>query len=85
MAINILNRNYYSNTDTWLRVLMCTLLHNLNYKKNSFALLLHKVFIRMHYTFEIPMTPQARRPPALPVVLLSSWPPLPKSSISAWT
>ena len=33
---------------------------------------------------EMPMTPQARRAPAFPVVLLSSWPPFPKSSTSAW-
>ena len=31
-----------------------------------------------------PMTPQAKRPPAFPVALLNSWPPLPKSSMSAW-
>lgn len=33
----------------------------------------------------IPITPQAKRAPALPVVLLSSWPPLPRSSGSACT
>lgn len=32
-----------------------------------------------------PITPQPRRAPALPVVLLSSWPPTPRSSTSAWT
>lgn len=35
--------------------------------------------------FPSPMTPQATRAPALPVVLLSSCPPLPKSSESACT
>lgn len=34
---------------------------------------------------ENPMTPQPMRPPAFPVVLLNSWPPNPKSSISACT
>ena len=34
---------------------------------------------------QIPMTPQANLPPALPVVLLSSCPPFPRSSTSAWT
>jgi len=33
----------------------------------------------------MPITPQARRAPALPVVFDSSWPPWPKSSGSAWT
>ena len=33
----------------------------------------------------MPMTPQANLPPALPVVLLSSCPPFPRSSTSAWT
>lgn len=32
-----------------------------------------------------PITPQPKRAPALPVVLLNSCPPTPKSSISAWT
>jgi hypothetical protein len=32
----------------------------------------------------IPMTPQAGRGPALPVFLLSSWPPFPRSSVPAW-
>ena len=36
------------------------------------------------FYLQMPMTPQARRPPALPVVLLSSWPPWPRSSTSAW-
>ena len=31
------------------------------------------------------MTPHAGRPPALPVVLLCSWPPLPRSSVPACT
>jgi hypothetical protein len=31
------------------------------------------------------MTPQAGRGPALPVFLDSSWPPLPRSSVPAWT
>ncbi|CAH1992665.1 unnamed protein product [Acanthoscelides obtectus] len=34
-------------------------------------------------SFATPMTPQATLAPALPVVLLSSWPPFPKSSGSA--
>jgi len=29
--------------------------------------------------------PQATRPPAFPVARLSSWPPFPRSSGSAWT
>lgn len=33
----------------------------------------------------MPMTPQAGRGPALPVFLLSSFPPLPRSSVPAWT
>lgn len=37
------------------------------------------------YTLAIPITPQPTRAPALPVVLLSSWPPVPKSSGSACT
>ena len=35
--------------------------------------------------WEIPMTPQAGRAPALPVFLLSSFSPLPRSSVPAWT
>ncbi|KAH3683167.1 hypothetical protein WICPIJ_005864 [Wickerhamomyces pijperi] len=31
------------------------------------------------------MTPQAGLPPALPVFKESAWPPLPKSSVPAWT
>ena len=31
------------------------------------------------------MTPHANLPPAFPVVLLNSWPPFPRSSISACT
>lgn len=37
------------------------------------------------YSLQMPMTPQARRAPAFPVDLLSSCPPSPKSSWSAWT
>jgi len=37
------------------------------------------------YTLATPITPQANRPPALPVVLENSWPPFPRSSASAWT
>lgn len=33
--------------------------------------------------FAIPTTPHAERAPAFPVVLLSSWPPFPRSSGSA--
>ena len=33
----------------------------------------------------MPITPHANLPPALPVVLLKSWPPLPRSSMSACT
>lgn len=33
----------------------------------------------------MPMTPQATLAPALPVDLLNSWPPSPRSSGSAWT
>lgn len=32
----------------------------------------------------MPITPQARRPPAFPVFLLSSLPPLPRSSAFSW-
>lgn len=32
-----------------------------------------------------PITPQAGLPPALPVFNESAWPPLPKSSVPAWT
>lgn len=35
--------------------------------------------------WEIPITPQAGRAPALPVFLLSSFSPLPRSSVPAWT
>lgn len=38
-----------------------------------------------HAYWEIPMTPQAGRAPALPVFLLSSLPPWPRSSVPAWT
>lgn len=37
------------------------------------------------YSLQMPMTPQAKRAPALPVDLLNSCPPSPKSSGSAWT
>ncbi len=37
------------------------------------------------FYWAMPMTPQAGRAPALPVVLLSSCPPLPKSSVPACT
>lgn len=37
------------------------------------------------YALAMPMTPQPRRAPALPVVLLNSCPPKPKSSMSACT
>lgn len=37
------------------------------------------------YNFAIPIIPQAIRAPAFPVVRLNSWPPLPRSSGSAWT
>lgn len=32
----------------------------------------------------MPMTPQAKRPPALPVLRLSSLPPFPRSSVFSW-
>ena len=41
-------------------------------------------FFKSNHYLENPITPQARRPPAFPVVLLSSCPPLPRSSTSAW-
>lgn len=37
------------------------------------------------FQLAMPMTPQAGRGPALPVFLLSSFPPLPRSSVPAWT
>ena len=39
----------------------------------------------MFVYLQMPITPQANLPPALPVVLLSSWPPFPRSSTSACT
>ena len=38
-----------------------------------------------HIYAAMPITPQAGRGPALPVFLLSSWPPFPRSSVPAWT
>ena len=37
------------------------------------------------YFLLIPITPQATRPPAFPVVKLNSWPPFPRSSTPSWT
>lgn len=45
----------------------------------------HSPGIQPSLYWVIPMTPQAGRPPALPVFLLSSWPPFPRSSVPACT
>ena len=46
--------------------------------------LAHLVDIGAFYA-AMPMTPHAGRPPALPVFLLSAWPPFPRSSVPACT